>query len=210
LNVAHSFPGSAGPMPALDAAAEAAREAVRETYGIEGLQDDPELTGITRFAAELFDTPISLVSLLIGETQHFLARQGTDETENPRSTSFCSHAMVHGGVMEVRDATLDPRFLDNPLVTGEPMTLFQRAAITADTTNQVCHWGTAGAGYINADVTMTLTRLPVGYEVGMKADNVYAEATSTLVAFDVEANRLRRFTPKEREFIGRYLAPPSA
>jgi PAS domain S-box-containing protein len=120
LNVAHSFPGSAGPMPALDAAAEAAREAVRETYGIEGLQDDPELTGITRFAAELFDTPISLVSLLIGETQHFLARQGTDETENPRSTSFCSHAMVHGGVMEVRDATLDPRFLDNPLVTGEP------------------------------------------------------------------------------------------
>src|SRR5690606_40161919 len=49
----------------------------------------------------------------------------------------------------------------------------------------------------------------LAYEV-RDDDNVYAEATSTLVAFDVEANRLRRFTPKEREFIGRYLAPPSA
>jgi len=49
----------------------------------------------------------------------------------------------------------------------------------------------------------------LAYEV-RDDDHVYAEATSTLVAFDVEANRLRRFTPKEREFIGRYLAPPSA
>ncbi|WP_067817930.1 acyl-CoA thioesterase [Actinomadura kijaniata] len=38
-------------------------------------------------------------------------------------------------------------------------------------------------------------------------DHVYAEATSTIVAFDVEGNRLRRFTPYEREFIGRYLPP---
>ncbi|MEV5830261.1 thioesterase family protein [Spirillospora sp. NPDC052242] len=46
----------------------------------------------------------------------------------------------------------------------------------------------------------------LAYEV-RDDDNVYAAATSTLVAFDVEANRLRRFTPHEREFIGRYLAP---
>ncbi|MQY06367.1 acyl-CoA thioesterase [Actinomadura macrotermitis] len=38
-------------------------------------------------------------------------------------------------------------------------------------------------------------------------DTVYATASSVLVAFDVEAGRLRRFTPEEREFIGRYLAP---
>ncbi len=120
LNIAHSFSGSAGPMPALDSAAEAARAAIRETYGIDTLQDDPELVRITRFAAQLFDTPISLVSLLVGDTQHFLARQGTGQTENPRSTSFCSHAMMHGEIMEVRDATLDPRFAENPLVTGEP------------------------------------------------------------------------------------------
>ncbi|WP_245667695.1 acyl-CoA thioesterase [Actinomadura macra] len=46
----------------------------------------------------------------------------------------------------------------------------------------------------------------LAYEV-RDDENVYATATSTLVAFDVAANRLRRFTPEEREFIGRYIAP---
>jgi PAS domain S-box-containing protein len=120
LNFAHSFAGGSGPLPALDAATAEQCATIRETYGIESLQDDPELSGITRFAALLFDTPISLVSLLVEDTQHFLARQGTEQTENPRSTSFCSHAMLHGEIMEVRDATLDDRFAGNPLVTGEP------------------------------------------------------------------------------------------
>ena len=120
MNIVHSFPGSSGPLPAFDPAAEEERAAVRETYGIGTLQDDPELAAITRFAARLFDTPISLVSLLVGDTQHFLARQGTEQTENPRSTSFCSHAMLQDSIMEVRDATLDGRFAANPLVTGEP------------------------------------------------------------------------------------------
>lgn len=120
MNFAHSFAGGSGPLPALDPATAEQCAMVRETYGIDSLQDDPELSGITRFAAALFDTPISLVSLLVGDTQHFLARQGTEQTENPRSTSFCSHAMLQDSIMEVRDATLDERFAGNPLVTAEP------------------------------------------------------------------------------------------
>ena len=119
MNFAHSFVGS-GPLPALDPADEEQRAALCESYGLDSLQDDPELSAITRFAAQLFGTPISLVSLLLGETQHFLPRQGTVQTENPRSTSFCSHAMLHDTIMEVRDATRDERFAANPLVTGEP------------------------------------------------------------------------------------------
>ncbi|MUN38786.1 acyl-CoA thioesterase [Actinomadura litoris] len=46
----------------------------------------------------------------------------------------------------------------------------------------------------------------LAYEV-RDDENVYAVATSTLVAFDASTNRLRRFTEEEREFIGRYLAP---
>lgn len=74
-----------------------------------------------------------------------------------------------------------------PLVVGAQMTPFQRAALTADTANQVCHWGSAGAGYINADVTLTLSRLPVGYEIGMRADNTFADAgisVGTAVMYD--------------------------
>lgn len=48
----------------------------------------------------------------------------------------------------------------------------------------------------------------LAYEV-RDDEQIFATAISTLVAFDVEANRLRRFTPQEREFIGRYVPPPS-
>jgi hypothetical protein len=61
---------------------------VREAYGLDALRDDPELSGITRFAAALFEVPISLVSLLIGDTQHFLGRQGPTSSRTraaPRS-----------------------------------------------------------------------------------------------------------------------------
>lgn len=63
-----------------------------------------------------------------------------------------------------------------PLVAGEPITGFQRAAILGDSTNHVCHWGTEGAGYINADVTVTLSRLPIGCDLGLRADNTIASA----------------------------------
>ncbi|GAB3275758.1 thioesterase family protein [Actinocorallia lasiicapitis] len=46
----------------------------------------------------------------------------------------------------------------------------------------------------------------LSYEV-RDDENVYATATSTLVAFDVENARLRRYTPAEREYISRFLQP---
>ncbi|MGK8506076.1 acyl-CoA thioesterase domain-containing protein [Nocardia asiatica] len=58
-----------------------------------------------------------------------------------------------------------------PLVAGEPLTPFQHAAMVADFTNQVCHWGSRGVGYINADVTMTLSRPPVDCELGLRAED---------------------------------------
>jgi acyl-CoA thioester hydrolase len=44
----------------------------------------------------------------------------------------------------------------------------------------------------------------LAYEV-CDGEQVFATATSTLVAFDVERNSLRRFTTYERDFIKRYL-----
>ncbi|MFE3446875.1 thioesterase family protein [Nocardia sp. NPDC059180] len=63
-----------------------------------------------------------------------------------------------------------------PLVAGEPISPFQRAAFLGDTTNHVCHWGSDGAGYINTDMTLTLSRLPIGHEIGLRADNTIAAA----------------------------------
>jgi PAS domain S-box-containing protein len=109
-------------MPA--SAEEAERLRVLRAYSLDSLQDDPELAQIAAFAAKLCDAPVALVSLVEEERQRFLAREGIDATETPRDISFCTHAMLRDGMMEVPDALLDPQFAHNPLVTGEPRVRF--------------------------------------------------------------------------------------
>lgn len=92
------------------------------------LEDDPELARLVKFAARLCDAPVGLVTLVENEMQRFLARSGSDARATPRSASFCAHAMDREQVMEVPDATADPRFADNPLVTGEPHIRFYAGA----------------------------------------------------------------------------------
>ncbi len=110
------------------------RAAAMAKFDIESLRDDASLRRITDFAAALCGAPVALVSLVEEYRQTFLARTGLDETETPRETSFCAHAMLTDDIMVVPDATQDPRFADNPLVTGEAHIRFYAGAplITAD------------------------------------------------------------------------------
>ncbi|WP_228566933.1 thioesterase family protein [Nocardia sp. SYP-A9097] len=58
-----------------------------------------------------------------------------------------------------------------PLIEGEAISPFQRAAAMGDATNFVCHWGSEGIGFINTDLTLTLSRLPEGPELGLQAQD---------------------------------------
>ncbi|MEG3144475.1 PAS domain-containing protein [Sphingomonas sp. RT2P30] len=107
---------------------EAARNAVLASYDLAALRDTHELRAITDFTAALCDAPTALISLVEEYRQTFIARTGFDATETPRETSFCAHAMLGDAIMEVRDATLDPRFADNPLVSGDPRIRFYAGA----------------------------------------------------------------------------------
>ncbi|MGY4394952.1 PAS domain S-box-containing protein [Sphingomonas sp. UYAg733] len=107
---------------------ESARTAALAEHDIESLRDDSGLKSITDFAAALCDAPIALVSLVEERRQTFLARTGLEASETPRETSFCAFAMLGDDVMVVPDATRDPRFADNVLVTGEPNIRFYAGA----------------------------------------------------------------------------------
>lgn len=75
---------------------------------------------ITRLAQVALETPIVLVSLVDEDRQWFKSRQGLDACETAREISFCTHAIAQNEPLIVRDALKDPRFRDNPLVTGAP------------------------------------------------------------------------------------------
>ena len=73
----------------------------------------------TRLARKLFDVPVALISLVDTNRQWFKSRCGVDIEETPRDVSFCGHAILQDTVFLVPDATKDPRFADNPMVTGD-------------------------------------------------------------------------------------------
>lgn len=84
-----------------------------------------ELTGL---AAELFDVPIALVSLIDRARQWFKSRHGLCVSETARDAALCSHVVHAGEMLVVEDALADARFADNPLVVGEPRLRFYAGA----------------------------------------------------------------------------------
>jgi len=83
---------------------------------------------LTRLARNMLGTQIALVSLVDAERQWFKSRQGLDACETGRDISFCGHAILGTDIFHVADARLDPRFADNPLVTGPPHIRFYAGA----------------------------------------------------------------------------------
>ncbi len=106
--------------PPEPSANEHERQAALERSGLLDSGAEERFDRYTRIAASLFQVPIALVTLLDRDRQWFKSRQGLDVQESPREVSFCNHAIRHSGVFMVEDARADPRFRDNPLVTGAP------------------------------------------------------------------------------------------
>ncbi|MCV7100564.1 thioesterase family protein [Mycobacterium palustre] len=74
-----------------------------------------------------------------------------------------------------------------PLIDGEPLSAFTRAAMAADVTASIANWGTNALEFINADYTLTLSRLPEGSHLGLASLTHYSRdgvATGSAVLVD--------------------------
>lgn len=90
---------------------------------------DADFDHLTRLAASMMEAPIALVSLVDLDRQWFKSCIGLPDRETPIGMSFCAHAIAgDGDVMVIEDATKDPRFASNPLVTGAPNIRFYAGA----------------------------------------------------------------------------------
>ena len=91
-------------------------------YRYEILDTNPEtdFEDIVRVVKAVFGVPMVAITLIDTDRQWFKARTGLDVLQTPRSMAFCDHTIRSTGALGVEDATQDPRFAANPLVTGEP------------------------------------------------------------------------------------------
>jgi diguanylate cyclase (GGDEF)-like protein/PAS domain S-box-containing protein len=76
---------------------------------------------LARAAAVATGAPIALITLIDSEHQWFKANIGfAGMRGTPRDIAFCSQTILGPELMEVTDASSDPRWAENPLVTGQP------------------------------------------------------------------------------------------
>jgi PAS domain S-box-containing protein len=110
------------------------RLAALSRYDMLDTPREREFDDIVALASAICETPIAVVNLVADRRQFFKAEVGFGVRETPFESSFCAKALMEDDILVVPDATTDPRFNCNPLVTGEPHIKFYAGVLlkTAD------------------------------------------------------------------------------
>lgn len=92
-----------------------------KSYHILDTAKEKDFEDLTQLASQICGTTIALVSFVDKDRQWFKSHRGLGASQTPRSQSFCAHAIASlDEIMVVQNAKEDPRFQNNPLVTGDP------------------------------------------------------------------------------------------
>lgn len=107
-------------MASVSAKAEEARVAALRRYQLLDTPPEETFDRITRIVKKVLDVPMAAIAL-IDEKRHWLkSRQGPLGLELPREITFCNDTIRGETLLHVTDASLDARYADNPMVSGEP------------------------------------------------------------------------------------------
>jgi diguanylate cyclase (GGDEF)-like protein/PAS domain S-box-containing protein len=131
-SVTSATPSEAAAVTPLDNVASKRPEALRldalHSFGVLDSEPERAFDDLAGLAAQLCGTPMALVSLVDSDRQWFKSHLGIDLCETEREASFCARALDRVDPLVVPDTHLDPRFVDNRLVTGEPFIRFYAGA----------------------------------------------------------------------------------
>ena len=101
-----------------DSAAEAQRLAALRRYDILDTPPDGAFDRITELAADLFEVPIAIISLVDHDRIWFKSHHGLDAEQISRDAGLCASAILHDEPWILPDARKDIHALANPLVAG--------------------------------------------------------------------------------------------
>ncbi|MHA7283478.1 ATP-binding protein [Arthrobacter sp. TMS2-4] len=109
---------------------ELARQAVLQDYrlpygeadaspaGDPGYATPPELLNLVKLAVRVSGMDAGAINIITADQQHQIAAVGVDASVCSREDSMCSKVFTSGDTTALADASLDPRFADNPFVNG--------------------------------------------------------------------------------------------
>ncbi len=88
------------------------------SYNILDTPEEREFNDLAELVAEICACPISCITFVDQYRLWFKATRNLLEKECSRTNSICGHTILSHEVLVVTDASKDPRFFDNPNVTG--------------------------------------------------------------------------------------------
>lgn len=81
---------------------------------------EENLNDLTKLAARIAGTEISLINLIDNYTQWSVSVNGIDMKQMPREESVCQYTILEQDDMEIHDLRKDERFKDKDYVKGDP------------------------------------------------------------------------------------------
>ena len=83
-------------------------------------KSDSRFDLLTKRAVKELHVPISTLTILDPQKEHYKSSQGLNEKDGQRAISFCGHALLMKDLFIIPDTAKDVRFANNPMVIGKP------------------------------------------------------------------------------------------
>ncbi len=89
-------------------------------YDIDYSKDFEDLDDLSKLAAHISGTPISLINLIGANTQWSISEYGMDQNQISRKDSICDYTIHEKEYLELSDLHKSDNFKDKPYVAGDP------------------------------------------------------------------------------------------